>query len=156
MKSWIQGNTNQFCPKCKKSIKILQEKEEKSNLQQENYQTNSNEITAKMEYLDSLNHGLDNMVINKTLIENFLLELQSTRLNNGNVDSYMSDDEKFIENIFKMNQEETNLFQSHLGSFEFGLPCEAVQYKGLKVKTINNFLYVEMLFYLDGENEKED
>jgi len=74
------------------------------------------------------------MVINKALIENIVIELQS-RKNHGyeDITDIYSDQELFVKSIFRTDDDEM-MFANNLGSFEYGLPSEAVQYRGLELE----------------------
>jgi len=55
--------------------------------------------------------------------------------------------------MFKMSEEEADLFESNLGSFEFGMPCEAVQYRGPAMEKVRRKIKLMNLLMISyGKN----
>jgi len=134
LKGWIQGNANQFCPKCKQPIKIestTDGQEPKTNVLTDIFQNEAQNVNKKIEKLHELNFGLDNLKIME-LYNGILLNY----LENGESQIEEATHQEIIKRIFTDVLTASESTKAALGAVEFGLPRPAVSYRTSEVEDL--------------------
>jgi len=133
LKGWIQGNANQFCPKCKQPIKIESGEgpEIKTNILGEIIQTEPQNVNKKIEKLNELNFGLENLKIME-LYNGILLNY----LESGESQIEEATHQDVVKRIFIDVLTAPESAKKALGAVEFGLPRPAVGYRTSEVEDL--------------------